>query len=99
MKFAHTVELDHVKGQLRIDGLAFPYYVEEGPEIDVLDGRLGVVRVGIYADNVSVITADGTRTEHSAPDYIEQAWAAERGKEIVRDGLADVLTWLDKAHA
>jgi hypothetical protein len=99
MKIAHTVELDHVKHELRIDGLTFPYYVEPDPQVYVLDGRVGVLQVGIYADNLSVITAEGTQTKVSAPHHIEMAWAAERGKEIVRDGLADVIAWLGSSRA
>jgi len=98
MRLAHIVELDYVKNQLRIDGTVFPYFVEEGPEVEVLD-HIGTVRVGILANNLSVITADGTKTHVKAPDYIETAWAAERGKEIVRDGLADVIAWIGQGNA
>lgn len=99
MRVAHEIVVDHKAHEIRIDGLTFPYYVEEGPEVDTIEGMIGVLRVGIYADNLSVITSDGTERHLTTPmKQVELAWAAQRGREIVREGLADVIAWIGEGR-
>lgn len=93
-KIANEVVLDHTTGKVFIDGIEFPFFIEPEAEVEVLDG-VAVVRISVYADNVRLVGDDGaTRAARRAPLSDELAWAAERGREIVRDGLADVIAQL-----
>lgn len=96
MKFAHDVVVDSQKNEIRINGLAFPYWIKPDPEIEVIgDGLPAVVNIGIYADNLTYISEAGeARVIAQAADDTERRWAAERGREIVREGLAEVIIWL-----
>lgn len=50
------------------------------------------------ARNVTLIHPDNTTAITRACDKDEIAWARERGREIVRDGLADVIAWLGEEN-
>lgn len=98
MKFAHEVDLDHQKGEIRIDGTRFPYYVT--PKIDIEPGDYrgapAVVTLRLYADNVMLVSRAGKASHvYSCERETDLAWARERAKEIVRDGLADVIRFIE----
>jgi hypothetical protein len=98
-KIAHEIVVDNQKNEIRIDGIAFPYYVMEQPEImSVGDGMLGAVQVGILADNVTFISSNG-ETQHPVVGSHEAdlEWARRRAEEIVLLGLRDIIKQLDPA--
>lgn len=95
-KFAHEVVVDADTGEILIDGVAFPYYVMDDVEVEVaFEGAVGVLRMGVIADNLTLITKDGhARPLVSAPAQVESDWARVRAQEIVRDGLSEVIAWI-----
>lgn len=57
---AKTIEVDYRRNEIRIDGIAFPYHVEQDVEPVGLE-NVAAVRVGILADVAYVIHPDGRR--------------------------------------
>ena len=98
MKFAHEVVLDLTVNEILIDGVVFPYYVTEAPEIELVQGgAMGALHLGLLANNITVVTREGQRRPVvSAPLSTELAWARARAEEIVVRDLAGVLRALPK---
>jgi hypothetical protein len=99
-RFANTVVVDSQKNEIRIDGVPFPYWVAPDPEIEVIaDGAPAVLHIGIYADNLTYVSQEGEHKVIAAADITtELAWARERAKDIVLDGLRDVVEWLGECE-
>jgi hypothetical protein len=95
---AHDVVIDYRDESISINGVRFPYYVMPDPEVEVVqDGSMGILHVGILANNLSVIGSQGTvKTVAKAPMAVELDWAVARAKELVHEGLAPVLAWIEK---
>lgn len=101
--FANTVVVDRQKHEIRIDGLVFPYYTAPDPEIELppSDHRRmpATLHIGLYADNVTYISAEGeARQLHQAGPSAESEWTQRRAKEIVYEGLADIILWLKECE-
>lgn len=95
-RFAHEVVLDGRDQSISIDGIRFPYWVMPDPEVEVIEeGVLGALRIGVLADNVTVIGRSGTVHHPITCDQrTNMEWARRRGTEIAQEGLADVLQWI-----
>lgn len=98
MKIADEITLDHKDGSIRINGETFPYYV--GQEIDVKPseyaGCPAVVTVQIWADDVRLVTKDGTVSHiASSSEEIDHAWAAARAAAVGLDGSGDVIRFIE----
>jgi len=100
-RFANSIVVDHQKNEIRIDGLAFPYWTTPDPEIELIgDGMPAVLNFGIYADNLTYISKDGEeKVLARGQRHAESEWAKRRAKEIVLEGLADVVEWLVRCEA
>lgn len=102
MKIAHSIVLDGQAERMLIDGVAFPFYTKEDPEIELIrlghgSTDIGAVHVGILADNITVISKSGKiHTPVTASTEVELAWARARAKEIVHEGLAPIIEWIGK---
>ena len=78
--------IDHRAGRVTLDGvdIAPGTAIAEDPTVEVLGRSLAQITVGLYAENVLIVTDQGT----SSPTATAEAHA------IVRSGLRDVLDWL-----
>lgn len=91
-RICHEIVLDKRAGEVRLDGLVFPYHVREDVDIEgVGKDELASVVLSVFADNVTVVDWNG-RTERPvvASHQTEIAWARAEGRRIARLGLADV---------
>lgn len=96
----HEAVLDNRDGTLWLDGVALPFWLQVDPEVDAPteDTPMGAVRVGFWADNITVIGKAGERTHPAVADHTANMdWARRRGCEIVRTGLAPWLQYLGEA--
>ena len=94
MKMAHTIEVNAQQGKVFIDGIVFPYYILENPEIVMIPGfeNVSALQLQVLTRNLVVVGSEGEeRVITQASDEDERIWAAERGREIVRDGLAEII--------
>lgn len=90
-QIARSVVIDSTDGTVTINGLTFPYYIAPDPSIDLAPG-IGIVNIGILADEVTVIGADGTVNRPVEPSLqAELSWARRVAREIVLEGLADIV--------
>lgn len=91
-RLCHEIVIDHQAGEVRLDGLAFPYHVGDAVTITGTgDLEIPTVSLDVFAANVTVIHLDGRRTTPAiARHETELAWARDEGRRIVRRGLADV---------
>lgn len=90
-RICHEIVIDKDAKEIRLDGLQFPFYVDEEIPIDGT-GPYEVPTVGlsVFADNVTIIDQGRTTRPAVATHATEIAWAREEGRRIVRRGLADV---------
>ncbi len=97
-KIAHQIVIDVQREEVRIDGIAFPYYLLANPEVMTIgDETLGAVRLDILASNLEVIGSDGShRSVIKASLDAELEWARRRATEIVIESLAPILKRLGK---
>ena len=99
--FCHEIVVDHQKNEIRLDGVPLPYWVEPDPEIELPKGaqaHIGILRIGIFAESITYIGKEGGRkTLLEASPRAHSEWARRRAREIVYDGMADVLGWLEQA--
>lgn len=94
MKIAHTIEVNVPQGKVIIDGIVFPYYVLENPEIVLVPGNenISALQLQVLTHTLTLVGSDGaTRVISQASDAEELAWAARRGQEIIHEGLADII--------
>lgn len=97
--FAKEVVLDHRTGTVEIDGVPFDYYVAADADVEI-DPSIITVRLGLYADNVTVVSKSGERKTVSseADPGSDSEWTRRTARRIVLEGMADVLEWLDEAR-
>ena len=90
-RICHEIVIDKDAGEVRLDGLPFPFHVLGYPSVDGT-GRDEVPTVGldVIASNVTIIDQGRTTRPVVATHATEIAWAREEGRRIVRRGLADV---------
>jgi hypothetical protein len=98
---AHEIVLDGQANEIRINGVVFPFHVLPAPEVELIGDPgmpvLGALHVGILADNITVIGQSGNvQRVVQASSAVELAWARARAEDIVIEGLADVLRWIQK---
>ena len=101
-RFAHEVVVDHPGNEVRIDGVSFPYYVEPEPQLEIPhdEGEMpfAILRIGVFAESVTYIAPDGEpRRLLEASPQAHSEWARRRAREIVYDGMADVIAWFRDA--
>jgi hypothetical protein len=100
-RFCHEIVVDRQKNEIRMDGVAFPYWTGPDPEIELMGpGMPAVLTIGVFADNLTYISDQGEpKVLAQASPRAESEWAKRRAKEIVLEGLADVVEWLGRAEA
>jgi len=83
--------IDHRAGRVTLDGvdIAPGTAIAEDPTVEVLGRSLAQITVGLYAENVLIVTDQGA----SSPTATAEAHA------IVRSGLRDVLDWLGEGDS
>ena len=101
-RFCHEIVVDQSKNEIRMDGVAFPYWTQPDPEIELPKGDgypIGVLHIGVYADSVVYIGKEGGETRLLEPTPAsELEWARRRAEEIVYEGLSDVIQWLARCE-
>lgn len=87
MTIPTMIIIDHQQGRVTADGhdIAEGFMIAADPEIEMLDGVLARVDLGLYAENVLVISRRG---------HVSSPTAAHEARQIVRKGLAHILEWL-----
>lgn len=100
MRIANHVVLNKLTGQWFIDGVEVPYYVADAPRIDGLenDAPLPTVWLGLHADRITVIGERGQVESTCGSVVPDDEWAREMARRVVRDGLVDVLCWLERSQ-
>jgi hypothetical protein len=103
MRFANSVVVDRQANEIRIDGVAFPYWIQPNPEIEIPPSaerrHPATLHIGLYADNLTYITGEGeVQVMHVATPEQESEWARRRAKEIVLEGLSDIIQWLARCE-
>ena len=90
-RICHEIVIDKDAGEVRLDGLPFPFHVMPDVSIDGTGAdEVASVGVSIFASNVTIIDQGRTTRPVVATHATEIAWAREEGRRIVRRGLADV---------
>lgn len=83
--------IDYAAGRITLDGIdiAPGTAIAADSTVEVLDRSLARITVGLYAENVLIVTDQGA----SSPT------AAAEARAIVRSGLRDVLDWLGEGDS
>lgn len=99
-RWAHNITLDFRTHDILIDGIPFPFWIEPSPQVDLPHAdstALTTVRIGVFTDSLTVIDEHGlTKTVVESRLEDDLRWARARAKEIVIEGLAPVLKWIEK---
>lgn len=99
MKIAHEIIVTSGEGgHIDIDGVTFPFHVMDDIEVERIAGHRGapaILRIGVLADNLTLVSSEGRRTVVAqSNDDVNRAWARQRAREIVVEGMYDVLEWI-----
>lgn len=96
MRIAHDIEVNAETGRIVMDGLTFPYHVGAEPEVELMGpGGPAILTIAIPTRNLVYVSTEGERRVlAAATDAEEMAWARQRAKEIVLEGLADIVSQL-----
>ena len=92
--FAGNVVIDHITGQIYIDGVRIPWWLEgDGPTVDKVDGiPVHIITLPIYADGiVTIIGDDGSKTTYDPVLGNVREWAAN----FVRKSFAEAYPSLN----
>lgn len=90
---ARSAVIDHVKGDLFIDGVRLPWYLAPTPTVD-WDEPILEVSVTFLVDGVVAIRNSAGVTLHDPSIGAVGAWA----RDYVRTQLAARLPWLTLEH-
>lgn len=86
MRFAQSVVIDHVRHQVVIDGIAFPWHIEPDPQVTSAGTGIpiSVVTLGVFVDSTVEVRTSDRRTF-----YHEGTEVGKFARELVRQGFAE----------
>jgi hypothetical protein len=82
-RIAHDIVIDNVKREIRMDGVVFPFHVAATPIIEsIMEGHMGLVTLEVYADNITILNADGPpEAIRTTTPAAEREWAQLAGRD------------------
>lgn len=97
-KVCHEIVIDHTISTITMDGVEFPFYVTPDIQLDLTadtPGAPAIVHLGVITENLRVVSAQGETTVIASSDpETNLRWARARARDIVIEGMYDVLEWL-----
>lgn len=92
--FVGNVHIDHVEGQVFMDGVRLPwYFANEGPTIEKVEGiPMHLVHLPVFVEGViTLVDDDGTKTSYDPVLGNVRKWASD----FVRRGFAEAYPSLN----